>query len=319
MISIEQAVKNEEKREFYHDIIVKNKIFSDRLVLDLSRTGGLYAMFAIKAHSSKCFVLVDGIEYDSVKKFAEANGCFEKVTLVKSLSEVDTQVHIIIHDCTNLNILSNFHRLFEVVNARQMCLKDGGLIIPEDVCIFLHGVKVNDERQLNDIFHCTWTLPYEINYRFMNTLVPREVMRIGSESISGTTEVCLLRQFKLHKLSSTLDVTNEFIVPFLLKPKQACKIHAFVFDFEATSKVTSQTYPGPNTDEINIFPLPYAISVGEKEHVMGIFTMSLDEANDISMAWKISIQVKHPIQNVFKYRFQTFIFEIDSVYHQQQL
>ena len=48
MLTIERVVKNEEKIAFFRNMIVENNDFTDKVVLDLSRTGGLCTMFALK-------------------------------------------------------------------------------------------------------------------------------------------------------------------------------------------------------------------------------------------------------------------------------
>jgi hypothetical protein len=48
MLTIERVVKNEEKITFLHNMIVENNDFTDKVVLDLSRSGGLCTMFAFK-------------------------------------------------------------------------------------------------------------------------------------------------------------------------------------------------------------------------------------------------------------------------------
>ena len=48
MLTIERVVKNEEKIAFFRNMIVENNDFTDKVVLDLSRTGGFCTMFALK-------------------------------------------------------------------------------------------------------------------------------------------------------------------------------------------------------------------------------------------------------------------------------
>ena len=54
MLTIERVVKNEEKIAFFRNMIVENNDFTDKVVLDLSRTGGLCTMFALKG-KKKCW------------------------------------------------------------------------------------------------------------------------------------------------------------------------------------------------------------------------------------------------------------------------
>ena len=48
MLTIERVVKNEEKIAFFRNMIVENNDFTDKVVLDLSRSGGLCTLFALK-------------------------------------------------------------------------------------------------------------------------------------------------------------------------------------------------------------------------------------------------------------------------------
>ena len=97
-------------------MIVENNDFTDKVVLDLSRTGGLCTLFALKGKKKcwkeyiecidnnktfnfyytvkavKSFVLVGETDHEGVLNFFQANQCYEKVILVRRLSEVKAQV-----------------------------------------------------------------------------------------------------------------------------------------------------------------------------------------------------------------------------------
>ena len=48
MLTIERAIRNEGKCKYFYNMIVGNKNFSNRVVLDLSRTAGLCTTFAFR-------------------------------------------------------------------------------------------------------------------------------------------------------------------------------------------------------------------------------------------------------------------------------
>ena len=59
----------------------------------------------------------------------------------------------------------------EVVDARQLWLADGGLILPEDICIFLQGLDA-DECHTDEIEN-RWTFPFSVDYKFLDIQVCR--------------------------------------------------------------------------------------------------------------------------------------------------
>ena len=56
MLTIERAIRNEGKCKYFYNMIVGNKNFSNRVVLDLSRTAGLCTTFAFKGKYLSTYV-----------------------------------------------------------------------------------------------------------------------------------------------------------------------------------------------------------------------------------------------------------------------
>ena len=71
------------------------------------------------------------LDHDVVMEMLKRNGYEDKVTLVQSIADVDTKVYIIIHDCASLNGFVG-GRFLEALEARDTCLEEGGILIPNE-------------------------------------------------------------------------------------------------------------------------------------------------------------------------------------------
>ena len=109
--------------------------------------------------------MVDRIDIDVVKNFINGNGYSDQVSVIGHFSEITTQVHIIMTDCSCNDILVGY-RLAEAIEARERFLVTGGFMFPDECCLFLHGIY---DRHLKKDMANRWRFPFEdtINYRFL--------------------------------------------------------------------------------------------------------------------------------------------------------
>lgn len=174
--------------------------------------------------------------------------------------------------------------------------------MPKDICIFLQGLDA-DECQTDEIEN-RWTFSFPIDYKFLDIQSPHEVFPLWKEKcqkLFGATDSYLLRQINLQAAYSN-KIAKEYSVPLLLTAKKDCNIRAFFMHFDA--KDISSNCNCEWTHPRYIFPLPKVIEVKEQEHIRGTFKLSLVEKDDVPMEWDVSIVIKYPIQDTFKYRFQ---------------
>merc|ERR1719468_1332161 len=108
-LTIDYIVRDEAKVTFYKESINGNQnLFEDRIILDLTRSEGLYTLFALRAKAKKCITMVDRIDIDVVKNFINGNGYSDQVSVIGHFSEITSQVHIIMTDCSCNDILVGY-------------------------------------------------------------------------------------------------------------------------------------------------------------------------------------------------------------------
>lgn len=159
----EEMLKDRVRTLSYRNAIMKNKhLFKDKIVLDVGCGTGVLSMFAAQAGAKHVLAVDMSNIIEMAQKVIDVNGFSERITLFRGkLEDVKLpydKVDIIISEWMGYFLLYE-SMLDTVLVARDMYLKEGGLLFPDKASI--HVAMIEDEEYKNDKIHF-WEDPMQL-------------------------------------------------------------------------------------------------------------------------------------------------------------
>lgn len=159
----EEMLKDRVRTLSYRNAIMKNKhLFKDKIVLDVGCGTGVLSMFAAQAGAKHVLAVDMSNIIEMAQQVIDLNGFSDRITLFRGkLEDVELpykKVDIIISEWMGYFLLYE-SMLDTVLVARDMYLKEGGLLFPDKASI--HVAMIEDEEYKNDKIHF-WEDPMQL-------------------------------------------------------------------------------------------------------------------------------------------------------------
>lgn len=311
---LEANLKDEARMSAYREAIVGHpELFVNRRVLDLSRSHGLYSIFALQAGAKKCFVITKKRYHVSVKNLAAENEYLRDVQVISHISELDTNVDVIINEWADHQPLVNL-RLLEMLEVRDKYLARGGIIVPDDYELYLGGVY---NEKIPKEMEAAWAVPYGIDYRSIRQEAVKDAVYDFVKDF--ITDAALIRQFNLKSVTKNRLLNHK--LPFILHTTRKCQIHAFMFYFSTSfghcqqqkckCKCAFTNRPGasenhqrPNT----LFYLPEPLPVEKGDILVGTLQVSVTD----KMSWMLKADITIELTN-FGPALPPYVFRVTDI------
>ncbi|XP_067674082.1 protein arginine N-methyltransferase 3-like isoform X1 [Haliotis asinina] len=268
----QEMLKDKVRTESYRDLMLKNKdLFADKVVLDVGCGTGILSMFAAQAGARR----VIGVDQSEIiyqaMDIVRENGLSDKVTLLKGRLEdvklpVD-KVDIIVSEWMGYFLLFE-SMLDSVLHARDMYLKEDGIVFPDRCTISLIGSGDLDLHSRHITF---WDDVYGFKMSCMKAEVIHEAIVELVEDSGSITEACVVKE--LDACRCRLD-DLQFEAPFCLNCTRNGCLSAIVgyfdifFEKGCNTKVSFSTSPGcPAThwkQTVFLLDKPRTVQKGEK-------------------------------------------------------
>ncbi|KAK7045619.1 Nuclear SAM-dependent mono-and asymmetric methyltransferase [Paramarasmius palmivorus] len=278
----------------YRAAIINNPhLFKDKTVLDVGCGTGILSMFAAKAGAAHVVGIDMSNIIDQAQKIIEANNFKDKITLVKGkLEETELpikQFDIIISEWMGYFLLYE-SMLDTVLLARDMYLKPGGLIFPDNATMYLAAIEDQDYKEEKINF---WDNVYGFDYSCIKGIALREPLVDTVDLKSVVTDPCMIKHIDL-RTAKKEDLTFE--APFSLTATRNDYVHAFLawFDisFECTHKKVKFS-TGPHAQYTHwkqtVFYTPNTVTISEGDSISGRLTCAPNARNnrdlDISITY----------------------------------
>ena len=295
----EEMLKDRVRTLSYRNAIMKNKhLFKDKIVLDVGCGTGVLSMFAAQAGAKHVLAVDMSNIIEMAEKVIDLNGFSDKITLFKGkLEDVKLpykEVDIIISEWMGYFLLYE-SMLDTVLVARDLYLKEGGLLLPDKATI--HVAMVEDEEYKNEKIHF-WEDPmqlYGFDYTPFLKVAMSEPLVDTVDNGSVVTGHYELIEFDLN----TVKIEDlAFERKFKLKATRDDKIHALLAWFDCSfpsdkpeNVVTFSTGAhAPYTHwKQTVFYLDQVLDVKKGEEITGSLASRPNEFNnrelDIELRW----------------------------------
>jgi protein arginine N-methyltransferase 1 len=295
----EEMLKDRVRTLAYRNAIMKNKhLFKDKIVLDVGCGTGVLSMFAAQAGAKHVLAVDMSNIIEMAEKVADLNGFSDKITFFKGKLEDVTlpydKVDIIISEWMGYFLLYE-SMLDTVLIARDMYLKEGGLIFPDKASI--HVAMIEDEEYKNDKIHF-WEDPMQL-YGFDYTPFVKIAMSEPLVDIVDNGSVVTGHQQLIEFDLNTVKIEElAFHKSFKLKATRDDKVHAllswFDIDFPSDTKENIVTFStGAHATYTHwkqtVFYLDQVLDVKKGEEITGSLASRPNEHNprelDIELDW----------------------------------
>ncbi|EMR10737.1 hypothetical protein PNEG_00886 [Pneumocystis murina B123] len=305
----EEMLKDEVRTLSYRDAIYQNKhLFQNKIVLDVGCGTGILSLFAANAGAK----LVIGIDMsdiiDKAKEIVKINGFSDKILLIKGRMENITlpvdKVDIIVSEWMGYFLL--YESMLEtVLLARDLYLKEGGLIFPNKATMFIAGIEDAEYKEEKIGF---WNNVYGFDFTPIQKLAMKEPLVDTVELRAVVTDpYCLLTLDLYTTKKEDLSFTKEWE----LKARKKDYIHAIIawFDIEFHSSGKPVRFStGPHARYTHwkqtIFYLNHIIDINEGQTIQGTLTNLQNEKNrrDLDIIIEYTFQeTETPIHDTCSY------------------
>ncbi|KTW30325.1 hypothetical protein T552_00798 [Pneumocystis carinii B80] len=280
----EEMLKDEVRTLSYRDAIYQNKhLFQDKIVLDVGCGTGILSLFAANAGAK----LVIGIDMsdiiDKAEEIVKINGFSDRIHLIKGRMENITlpvdKVDIIVSEWMGYFLF--YESMLEtVLLARDLYLKEGGLMFPSKASMFIAGIEDAEYKEEKIGF---WNNVYGFNFTPIQKLAMKE-------PLVDTVELRAVVTDPYHLLTLDLYTTKKedlsFTKKWELKARKKDYIHAIIawFDIEFHSSGKPVRFStGPHARYTHwkqtIFYLNHTIDIDEGQTIQGAITSLQNEKN----------------------------------------
>lgn len=295
----EEMLKDRVRTLAYRNAIMKNKhLFKDKIVLDVGCGTGILSMFAAQAGAKHVLAVDMSNIIEMAQKVIDLNGFSDKITLFRGkLEDVKLpydKVDIIISEWMGYFLLYE-SMLDTVLIARDLHLKEGGLIFPDKASI--HVAMIEDEDYKNEKIHF-WEDSmqlYGFDYSPFVKIAMSEPLVDTVDNAAIVTSHYKLIEFDLN----TVKIKDlAFHKDFKLKVTRDDKVHALLAWFDCD-------FPYENEDDKVVLPtgahVPYThwkqtvfyldqvLDVKKGEEITGSLASRPNEFNnrelDIEIEW----------------------------------
>ena len=295
----EEMLKDRVRTLSYRNAIMKNKhLFKDKIVLDVGCGTGVLSMFAAQAGAKHVLAVDMSNIIEMAQKVIDLNGFSDKITLFRGkLEDVKLpydKVDIIISEWMGYFLLYE-SMLDTVLIARDLYLKEGGLIFPDKASI--HVAMIEDEEYKNDKIHF-WEDSmqlYGFDYSPFVKIAMSEPLVDIVDNGSVVTSHNKIIEFDLN----TVKIEDlAFHKEFKLKATRDDKVHAllswFDIDFPSDTKENIVTFStGAHATYTHwkqtVFYLDQVLDVKKGEEITGSIASRPNEFNnrelDIELDW----------------------------------
>jgi protein arginine N-methyltransferase 1 len=295
----EEMLKDRVRTLAYRNAIMKNKhLFKDKIVLDVGCGTGVLSMFAAQAGAKHVLAVDMSNIIEMAQKVIDLNGFSDKITLFRGkLEDVKLpyeKVDIIISEWMGYFLLYE-SMLDTVLIARDLYLKEGGLLFPDKASIYV--AMIEDEEYKNEKIHF-WEDPmqlYGFDYSPFTKIAMSEPLVDTVNNASVVTSHYELVSFDLN----TVKIEDlAFHKNFKLTATRDDRIHALLawFDCEFPSEKKEDKVILPTGAHVaythwkqTVFYLDQVLDVKKGEEIIGSLASRPNEFNnrelDIELEW----------------------------------
>lgn len=295
----EEMLKDKVRTLSYRNAIMKNKhLFKDKIVLDVGCGTGVLSMFAAQAGAKHVLAVDMSNIIEMAQQVIDLNGFSDKITLIRGkLEDVVLpydKVDIIISEWMGYFLLYE-SMLDTVLVARDMYLKEGGLIFPDKASI--HLALIEDEEYKNEKIEF-WEDPmqlYGFDYSPFKKIAMSEPLVDVVDNGSVVTSHYELIEFDLN----TVKIEDlAFVRNFKVKATRDDAVHAilswFDIDFPSDKEENIVSFStGAHATYTHwkqtVFYLPRVLDIKKGEEISGTLACRPNEFNnrelDIEIDW----------------------------------
>lgn len=226
----EEMLKDEVRTLTYRKSIEQNAhLVQDKIVLDVGCGTGILSLFAARAGAKHVYSVDCSDIIDHARTIAEANGLGDKITFIKGKMEdlklpVD-KVDVIVSEWMGYALVYE-SMLNTVLKARDLYLKEDGILLPDRAKIFLSAIE--DEAYKADKVEW-WDNVYGFDMSCMKKLVIREplVDVVDKNQLVSHSEAILDID-----VATVTEEELSYDVPFTLTCRRDDYVHALVMHFD---------------------------------------------------------------------------------------
>lgn len=269
---------------------ILNEVKKNDIVLDVGSGTGVLSFFAYQAGAQKIYAIEQEQIIELAKKIAVKNKMDDKIVFIQEnsrLVNLSEKVDVIVSECIGYFAFGG-NMISAVVDARDKFLKEGGVVIPQSISLFL--VPIQSKLHYDNITFWNDTTLDGIKLSSVHTLVSNNVYltNIDRESFISDPQKILSINLVNEYPNEMFTINAEFPI------KKPCHMHGLCgwFDVGLTKNVFFSTSPANKTTVWRqiFFPLEKEIllTVGSKVSVH----LELKRSDDDSCScfnWNVEI------------------------------
>lgn len=260
------------------------------IVADLGAGNGILSFFACKAGAKKVYAIEIGDILQIAPQIAKKNGMEDRIVFINEESrtvDLPEQVDVIISECIGYFVFGG-DMISAVSYLRDSSLRDGGVVIPRSISMFLSPVQSTSH--YNYINYWQQDLTYGIDFSPIHQLVINNtyLTTIGAEAlISEPANLSTINLLRDHP-NEMLDVHVEFPV------SEPCTLHGLCgwFEVDLCDGVSLSTSPMQRSTVWKqiYFPVEKALSLKKGDGIVVDLVWRRSENEQCScLDWAIEI------------------------------
>jgi len=307
----EEMLKDSHRTNSYRLAIERNPhLFKDKIVLDVGCGTGILSIFAVRAGAKHVYAVDCSDIIMKACEISRVNGYDDKITFVKGkVEDIELpveRVDIIISEWMGYFLLYE-SMMDSVLFARDMWLREGGLIFPDKAVLYVAGIE--DYQYKKDKLEC-WNDMYDVNMSMIRDSSLREPTVDVINSNQVCTDACSI--FEVDLLTATVN-DLEFSNFYSVTATRNDYMHGIVawFDVKFTQIhkpmiMTTTPYEQDTHWKQTIFYFEGAIKMQKGEKTNGSIAVKKNDENPRHLDIKVSYRYKgrnHHFHRVHQYKY----------------